>query len=400
MKLHEAYGILSAVYRDGAYASVLLGKGVDPFTEELVNLVLERHYFYNACVDAASKNSPRPKARLILTMGFAMLDKMRKPAYAVTDSCVALAKELKLFETGYINACLKRFADGERPILTGKTKEEAELNLPTEMIRLIKADYPKAYRTILTANAEFRKKHFRLRSGVSESVLDSVLLEKTEYGYYAQPSPLLQSLFQEGKITYQSLASLHAVAAVGAEKGDKILDLCAAPGGKSVAMAETGAEVTAAELYPHRAELIRSYAGRMNVPVQIAVADGTVFRPEWKEKFDKVLVDAPCSGLGVLSKRKDMFLRRSAADVDALCALQSELLHNASRYVKKGGILVYSTCTVLKRENSVQARAFLEQHTDFRFEALPEKFENKGEAQFLPDGKGMDGFYVARFRKL
>ena len=183
------------------------------------------------------------------------------------------------------------------------------------------------------------------------------------------------------------------------KEGVTVLDACSAPGGKAVMLAQKGLEVTACDIHQHRVDLIRSYAERMNAKLTIYKQDARVFLKKWEQKFDVVLVDAPCSGMGVISKKKDVVFNKTYDDILELKKLQQEILNNCAKYVKKGGLLVYSTCTIFKKENHDNIVEFLEKNQEFSKEIIDLPFVNDGEIQFLPDGKGMEGFYLCHLRK-
>ena len=158
----------------------------------------------------------------------------------------------------------------------------------------------------------------------------------------------------------------------GVQPGQKVLDLCAAPGGKSFSAAfamEDKGEIVSCDLHENKLKRIQEGAARLDLTsITTSAGDGRVFRPEWAERFDTVLVDAPCSGLGIIRKKPDVRYKK-ADDLFTLPVIQTALLDNAARYVAPGGVLVYSTCTILPEEN--------EQVTD----ALP-----GGAQRFLPGG--------------
>lgn len=212
--------------------------------------------------------------------------------------------------------------------------------------------------------------------------------------------------FQEGLFYVQDPASKLAALALSPEPGMRVLDCCAAPGGKSFACAiqmEGGGEVISCDLHPHKKKLIQAGADRLGLRnIAPMTADGKVFRPEWESAFDRVLVDAPCSGLGVVRKKPDIRYK----DPDPLKDLpqvQRAILNNAARYVKPGGVLVYSTCTLLRRENEDVALGFLADRPDFRAEGfrLPE-YVGDGRTGMLtlwPHRQGTDGFFICKLRR-
>ena len=185
--------------------------------------------------------------------------------------------------------------------------------------------------------------------------------------------------------------------------GGRLLDMCAAPGGKSVLLSKKFASVTACELHPHRVELIKSYCERMGVVnVTPVCADGTLFNSEYEGAYDVVLVDAPCSGTGVINENPDIKLNRKEEDIPSLMRTQAALLDNASRYVKTGGRLYYSTCSILPQENDTAAHDFLASHPGFVSEIPDSPLAHrttKYGLQFLPHISLGAGFYLSSFIK-
>lgn len=212
--------------------------------------------------------------------------------------------------------------------------------------------------------------------------------------------------FQDGLFYIQDPASRLAVLALDPKPGMRTLDCCAAPGGKSfgaaIQMEGTG-EVVSCDLHPHKKKLIQAGSDRLGfhniVPM---TADGKVFRPEWENAFDRVLVDAPCSGLGVIRKKPDIRYKDPEPLTD-LPRVQRAILDNAARYVRPGGVLVYSTCTLLRRENEETALGFLSAHPAFRAEGfpLPEYAGDAGTGMLTlwPHRQGTDGFFICKLRK-
>ncbi len=212
--------------------------------------------------------------------------------------------------------------------------------------------------------------------------------------------------FQDGWFQVQDAAAKAAALAAGAKSGDRVLDVCAAPGGKSFAAAmEMGdvGEVVACDIHPHKLALIEKGARRLGLACVIPeLADGRQKREAWLERFDVVICDVPCSGLGIIRKKPD--IRYKAPDVLAgLPGVQRAILDNACRYVRPGGALLYATCTVLPEENAEITDGFLASHRDFRKEpfALPGMTEeNDGSLSLWPQRHGTDGFYICKMRKL
>ena len=211
--------------------------------------------------------------------------------------------------------------------------------------------------------------------------------------------------FQAGHFLVQDGAAALAARAAAVTPGQRVLDVCAAPGGKSFGAAfamEDRGEILACDLHENKLKRIQDGARRLGLTsIRTAAADGREFRPEWEAAFDTVLVDAPCSGLGIIRKKPDTRYKK-ADDLFTLPVVQQAILDNACRYVKPGGVLVYSTCTILPEENQQVTDAFLAQHRDFSREDLPlpdQAGQADGQVTLWPHRHDTDGFYICRMRR-
>jgi len=198
--------------------------------------------------------------------------------------------------------------------------------------------------------------------------------------------------FKDGWFYVQDPSTLLAVRELGAKPGESVLDLCAAPGGKTAFIAElmeNRGRITAQDREPDRLELIRENCARLGVTcVEASIAPmGIIAKPS--KRFDRVLVDAPCSNTGVMRRRVDLRWRIRPEEIERLSTAQLELLRQAAPRVKPGGILVYSTCSLEPEENGAVVKQFLAEHPDFTLEQ---------ERELTPFADGVDGAYVARLR--
>ena len=213
--------------------------------------------------------------------------------------------------------------------------------------------------------------------------------------------------YQQGLFYVQDPASRLMALASGAAPGMRVLDVCAAPGGKSFAAAiqmENQGEVISSDLHPHKKKLIQAGADRLGLSIiKPMTADGKVRREEWVSAFDLVLVDAPCSGLGVIRKKPDIRYKDPEPLAD-LPKVQEAILENAAGYVKTGGVLMYSTCTILPRENGEIVAAFLKKHPEFVREDFtlpgPAGEVSEGEITLWPQVHQTDGFFICKLRKV
>ena len=212
--------------------------------------------------------------------------------------------------------------------------------------------------------------------------------------------------FAEGLFYIQDPASCLAVSSVAPCADMRVLDVCAAPGGKSfaaaIAMNNLG-QILSCDLHPHKKKLIEAGAKRLGLDcISAMTADASEFHEEWQDRFDLVIADVPCSGLGVIRKKPDIRFKDPTA-LDGLCGIQAGIIRNAARYVKPGGILLYSTCTLRKRENQDIVLEFLKDHPQYRAEAFdlpsPIGMVKQGMITLWPHSHGTDGFFFAKIRR-
>lgn len=205
----------------------------------------------------------------------------------------------------------------------------------------------------------------------------------------------MSKAYRDGLFSLQNISSQKAVEILDPQKGDFVIDMCAAPGGKSCAAAEkmnNDGRILSFDAFEHKIKLIQTAAKRLGINIIDAKAsDSAVLREELLGKADRVLADVPCSGLGVIHKKPDIKWRRKLDDIKELCNIQKRILETAALYVKDGGVLLYSTCTILPEENRIQIEEFLNSHKEF-FKVFEE--------QVLTGEMGESGFYICKMVKL
>jgi 16S rRNA (cytosine967-C5)-methyltransferase len=217
--------------------------------------------------------------------------------------------------------------------------------------------------------------------------------------------------FKKGYYQVQDESSMLVAHIIEPIAGERILDVCSAPGGKTTHIAElmgNQGEIVARDIHPHKLKLVEESCSRLGVDiVRTELYDAMLLDEESIEKFDKVLLDAPCSGLGVLRRKPDLRWKKEQDNFNELAKLQREMLEMGSKYVKPGGILIYSTCTINKTENIEVIKAFLSGSQEFQLESIigqiPEKLvcesAYKGYLELFPNTHGTDGFFIAKLRK-
>lgn len=373
----------------------------------------------------------KPVIRELLRMSVYQIRFMDSvPDSAVVNEAVKLAKKRGFF-------ALKGFVNG---VLRSIVREKDQIVFPS------REKDPVRYFSVCYSMPEFLVEEFleQYSQDVTEKMLKSFLEEKpttirisqfrntveetleslARQGVQAEKAPYVEeawyirgydylsmlSSFQQGRFQVQDVSSMLVAHAADPRPGDTVLDLCAAPGGKSLHMADRMLGcgfVQARDLTSYKVELIRDNIERSGLNnVMAVVRDATVPDEDWEGKADIVLADVPCSGYGVIGRKADIRHHASRSRENELIRIQRKILQNAADCVKEGGTLVYSTCTVNKRENEENAAWFLE---EFPFEAvslddcLPEELRNeetkRGFLQLIPGVHKCDGFFLAKFRK-
>lgn len=219
-------------------------------------------------------------------------------------------------------------------------------------------------------------------------------------------------IFQDGYVTIQDESSMLVARALGPVNGDKVLDSCAAPGGKTTHIAEllgNNGEVISVDLHPHKVKLIEDQLNRLKLSnVKTLVSDSRHLQEHFNsEEFDRILVDAPCSGFGVIRRKPDIKYSKRLEDIAQLATIQLSILNSVAPLLKNGGTLIYSTCTIDQEENADVVEKFLATNKEFKvdetlIDRMPEvlkPFVKNAQVQILPHYFGSDGFFIASFRK-
>lgn len=437
-----ALNVLQDVTHGGAYASLALSerlrqtKLAQRDRDLVTNLVygtLERQvtldYFLNRLMERPDIESV---LRDILRLGaYQILFMTRIPERAAVDESVKLARIIgRDTFTGLINAVLRNVAREKDGLPWPDRAKDAALyisvrhGLPLWIVKELVAAYGEEE---AEAMAAYRPQDRAITVRRTPERLDEAAFEAmmTSKGWQWKPGRLpnvysvsgagdvgLDKEYLQGLYSVQGESSMLAAMAVSPRRGMTVLDACAAPGGKTaclVEMMQGAGRVHAWDVHAHRVELIRGMVRRLRLDiVRPAERDATVLREDMEGTMDAVLLDAPCSGLGVMLDKPDVKLRQTPEAVESMVALQGALLDTCCRYVKPGGVLVYSTCTILPQENTRQIEAFLQRHPEFERDgaglraAMPEFMQERaqnGEMQLQAHRDGLEGFYIARLKR-
>lgn len=416
MKAREiALNVLNKYEKDKTYINLELKKaldGAEPLekalaTELIYGVVRYRSnldYIRN-CFSKLKENKLTDSVKNILRMGIYQIMYLNKiPDSAACNECVKLAyKYANKGAIGYINAVLRSVTREKTNIKYPEDKKEylmAKYSFPKEIADIFVSDFgiDNAEEIMALSNKnkgitirpnllKISKQQFAdlLESSGAEFIDDGNIFVVKNFAHIKIPG------FDDGIYTIQDKASVEVAELLNPKPSESVLDVCAAPGGKSCVMAQlmkNKGEIISCDLYEHRVKLIENTAARLGVDIiRPKVNNGEIYNAEFEEKFDKILVDAPCSGLGVISKKPD--IKWATQDFDSLHNLQYNILENSVKYLKNGGSIVYSTCTINSKENGAVVNRILENN---------KHLTKKNEIQLLPC-EHHDGFYMCKIVK-
>ena len=364
----------------------------------------------------------KPVIRTLLRMSvYQILYMERVPDSAVCNEAVKLAKKRKFQGlTGFVNGVLRNISR-EKEQLTFTSPAE-RYSIPQWMYSMWEQDYGTEIADQIAASF-LEDRPLTVRCNTSRASVDTIRDSLNSQGIHTETSVLSDTMlaitgydyletveaFADGLITVQDTSSSLVGTLADPKKGDFVLDVCSAPGGKSMHVADlmegTGM-VESRDLTEYKIMLVEENIARCGFTnMQTKVWDATEFDPEMEGKADIVLADLPCSGLGIIGKKPDIKMRLKEEELDELAKLQREILSVVSRYVKPGGKLIYSTCTINKKENEENAAWILE-HLPFKKKeiasVLPEVLKKdcvENQIQLLPGIHPCDGFFIASFER-
>ena len=426
----ETLHILEAVFDQGAYSNIALNQALEKsllsdkdksFVTEVVYGTVARKitlewYLAHVIEDREKLDSWLYDLLMMSLYQLVYLDRI--PDHAVVNEAVQIAKRRKESSEKFVNAILRKLLrEGLPDIDTIKRKNKrysVQYSLPVWLVKELIEEYGEE-----RARAIFESLYQRNKSSIrvidlsekeqlaqmleaNESLIATSALVKNQ-GHFAG-----HSLFREGRITIQDESSQLVAPALDLQGDEWVLDACAAPGGKTTHLASylTTGKVTALDLYDHKLKLIQENANRLHVADKILTKklDATkVFEAFGSDAFDKILVDAPCSGIGLIRRKPDIKYNKESADFASLQAIQLAILDSVCQSVRKGGIIVYSTCTIMGKENFEVVDQFLKHHPNFK--QVPLEHERKDILKndcilITPELYGSDGFFISRFKRI
>ncbi|MBR5614235.1 MAG: 16S rRNA (cytosine(967)-C(5))-methyltransferase RsmB [Clostridia bacterium] len=417
---------LQSIEVQGAYTNAALKKALSceglpaadkGFVTELIYGVVSNKSAIDYIISQFSKTKIKKMSAWVLSilrMGVYQIYYMDKiPHSAACNEAVKLAKKYSHGAgSGFVNGVLRSVSRSCDEIKFPKTNDAVkdlslEYSYPEWITQKLVDEYGEEKCAELYR--ETRKAHgvgIRVNTikTTKESLIDALSMEGVECRQlegvenaliaYGKINIENSDAYKKGLFSMQNISSQKAVSVLAPQKGDFVIDMCAAPGGKSCAAAEqmeNEGRILSFDIFDHKIQLIQNAARRLGIDIiDAGVGDATKVNDKLVGKADRVLADVPCSGLGVIHKKPDIKWSRTEDDIKELCKIQKKILEVAASYVKPGGVLVYSTCTILPEENRMQVEEFLKNNVGFSKET---------ELQLLTSEMGESGFYICKMVK-
>ena len=418
---HIAYEVLYTIIQEDGYSNITLNKYFNQykveeqdkrFISEVVYGSIKNKLYLEHILKSYSKGRVKPKVKVILLMSIYQLLFMDKtPNFAVIDEAVKLSKKIAGNITGNASNLDLKYKNATEKFCI-------ENRCPSELYHILKEQYgvEKAQKIVVSFNEKSKnsirfnplkitKKELieRLGDAVSKSEIceGSLVLNKLN---------LDSNLFKKGYDIIQDEASALVASSIGLplDKKYKILDTCAAPGGKSLHIASKyfNSSLISCDKYIHKLKLIEDNKEKLGITnIEVKEQDATLNNTSFNNKFDIVICDVPCSGIGVIKNKPEIKYKITNSYVEDIAKLQYDILENSKKYVKQKGILMYSTCTIDKRENIENIEKFLKENKDFSLESISlnnsiVKTRKNGVLEILPDEYSCDGFFIAKLKKM
>ena len=407
------------VFYGGTYSNMAVKehlKGDTPARDK--NLITQLVYGtvrYKLTLDYIIQNNSDIKLKkmskfvlLILEMGVYQIYYLDKvPQSAAVNEGVKLAKKYASRSVGFVNAVLRAAAGNKDKLEFPKDRIKylsLKYSFTEDMVRHFQ-ELDFCEELLESLNRE-PKTTIRINSLKKSHIENAEISPLYKYAAYLKGADIAENRdYSEGKFIVQDIAAMMPSLALSPKAGELCVDVCAAPGGKTTHLAElmeNKGRIYAFDIHPHKIELIEKNASRMGIDIISAKCHDSldVYEP-LIDKADKVLADVPCSGIGIISKKPD--IKWNKEDVSELPKVQLKILENASKYLKVGGELVYSTCTLYKEENEDVINKFLEKNKNFELESIeipsPVIYKNDGYITLYPNISGTDGFFIAKVKR-
>ena len=414
-------GSYSIIVLNDAFKEFYLTAKEKAFITEIFYGVLRNKNFLDYMIEKNTKVIKKEWIRNLLRISIYQLTFMSSDAKGVVWEATEIAKKHGIAISKFINGTLRNYLrnkDLEIKKLHDEKNYEILYSIPQYFCDILEKQYGSEnlnqaiislkkipYLSIRVNKLKYSEEEFE--EFLKER--DIQIIKKVDSVYYVNSGLIINSKeFKEGKIIAQDASSYLAAKNLGAKPNDLVLDICAAPGGKTAVLAEemeNKGEVIAIDIHQHKKKLIEENMKKLGIDiVKATVLDARNVNKQGR-KFDKILVDVPCSGYGVIRKKPEILYTKNRENIEELASLQLEILNSAADILKDGGELIYSTCTIISQENTENVEKFLNERKEFKVKALniPEnvsgEYDKLGGFSINYKEEIMDNFYIIKLVK-
>ena len=389
------------------------------FITNVINVVIKNLIYIDYLIGKSVRNVKKRKIKQLLRISVAQLFFMESDNAGVIFEAGEITKILNVHQVGFVNATLQKILKNKEKFdeeIPKDNRESIVLSYPQWFVNKMKIDYPEDYLEMLKSykkrsylsvrfdkNKITREKFEELLKNIKTDVLFSV----GEVYYLSNANIFDTEIYKNGDVVIQDASSYLAVRNLGVKDGETVLDACSAPGGKSLAILQlfNPKKLISTDIHEHKVKLLNELKSKYDYSnFEVNLNDATQIE-NLDTMFDKILLDMPCSGLGVLRKKPEKIYDLTANDIKNLKKLQKKIFESAYKSLKNGGEIVYSTCTFSKNENTNNIQYFLEKYEDLEIMEveIPENIDNIrdefGGIYISYKNKYLDGFYIAKLRK-
>ena len=389
------------------------------FITNVINVVIKNLIYIDYLIGKSARNVKKRKIKQLLRISVAQLFFMESDNAGVIFEAGEITKILNVHQVGFVNATLQKILKNKEKFdeeIPKDNRESIVLSYPQWFVNKMKIDYPDDYLEMLKS---YKKRSYlsirfdknKITSEKFEELLKNiktdVLFSVGEVYYLSNANIFDTEIYKNGDVMIQDASSYLAVRNLGVKDGETVLDACSAPGGKSLAILQlfNPKKLISTDIHEHKVKLLNELKNKYGYSnFEVKLNDATQIE-NLDTMFDKILLDMPCSGLGVLRKKPEKIYDLTANDIKNLKKLQKKIFESAYKSLKKGGQIVYSTCTFSKNENTNNLQYFLEKYEDLEIMEveIPENIDNTrdefGGIYISYKNEYLDGFYIAKLRK-
>ena len=389
------------------------------FITNVINIVIKNLIYIDYLIGKSVRNVKKRKIKQLLRISVAQLFFMESDNAGVIFEAGEITKILNVHQVGFVNATLQKILKNKEKFdeeIPKDNRESIVLSYPQWFVNKMKIDYPDDYlemfksykkRSYLSVRFDKNKITSEKFEELLKNIKTDVLFSVGEVYYLSNANIFDTQIYKNGDVVIQDASSYLAVRNLGVKVGETVLDACSAPGGKSLAILQlfNPEKLISTDIHEHKVKLLNELKNKYGYSnFEVKLNDAAQIE-NLNTKFDKILLDMPCSGLGVLRKKPEKIYELTANDIKSLKKLQKKIFESAYNCLKNGGEMIYSTCTFSKNENTNNIQYFLEKYEDLEIleVVIPENIETVrdefGGVYISYKNEYLDGFYIAKLRK-